>query len=71
MPHVVEHEKSGKWVLYTRDITLKNGQTHPMYYFVKEGNKPKSGEKCDLPDGFEVGFTKLGWPHLKRIKKDA
>jgi hypothetical protein len=53
------------WKLYTRDITLKNGDTHTLYFFSK--SIPKSGTPCDLPADKKVVINrKCGFPCLMR-----
>ena len=56
--------------LYKKEIELKGskGKLYPMYFFSKR--IPKSGEQCDLPEGYEVGVNqKTKLPYLKKIKK--
>lgn len=59
-------EKS-TYILHKREVELKGGRKQTIYFFVKEGNTPKSGEPSDKPDQYEVGInprTKL--PYLKK-----
>ena len=53
------------WTLYTRDVQLKGGRTQTIYFFSKR--TPKSGNPCELPDGYTVGVNKrTGLPYLKK-----
>ena len=53
------------WHLYTREVTLKGGRKQPIYFFSKR--TPKSGNKCDKPDGYTVGENpRTGLPYLKK-----
>ena len=53
------------WQLYTRIVVLKGGRKQPIYFFSKRS--PKSGEKCDKPEAYEVGVNKrTGLPYLKK-----
>jgi len=61
------YEQDG-FTLFVKYIKLNNGKEYPMYFFSKK--LPKSGEPCDLPDGYEVGKNeKSGFMYLKKIKK--
>ncbi len=53
------------YTLYKRDVDLKNGGTQTIYFFSKK--TPKSGNKCDMPDGYEVGVNDTtGLPYLRK-----
>jgi len=56
--------------LYYRDVVLKGGGTvQRIYFFVKEGKKPKSGiilsDKI-IPKGYTIA---IGWNGLPFLKK--
>jgi len=59
------------YTLYRREVELKSGKIQTIYFFSKR--KPRSGEPCALPDGFEVKVNKRsGMPYLRSIgKKEA
>jgi len=61
--------KYGNYTLYTRKIKLKNvNQERDMYFF--SPHKPKSGNPCAKPDGYELGVnSKTGLPYLRKIGK--
>lgn len=53
------------WTLYTRNVKLKGGRNQTIYFFSKKS--PKSGNPCDLPNGYCVGVNKrTGLPYLKK-----
>lgn len=55
------------WALYTKKVNLKGNTKSQIYFFAKK--IPKSGEPCELPDGWEVKESKnkgSGMPYLKR-----
>lgn len=53
------------WTLYKRDVKLRSGKIQTIYFFSKR--TPKSGEPCDLPNGYTVGVNKrTGLPYLKK-----
>lgn len=53
------------YTLYSRNVTLKNGGTRPIYFFAK--SKPVSGNAIAKPTGFHVGVNeRTGLPFLKR-----
>jgi len=54
------------YILHGRKVTLKGGGIQTIYFFAK--NKPKSGEPCDMPDGYEIGGenSRTGLPYLKK-----
>jgi len=59
-----------KYDLYCREVVLKNtGKVQKIYYFVKEGKKPKSGTLLSdkvVPEGFIVSYGYNGLPFLKK-----
>lgn len=60
------YEKDG-YILHTRAVELKGGREQQIYFFCKEGKKPKSGKPCDLPNGYTTGVNKrTGLPYLKK-----
>jgi hypothetical protein len=53
------------WTLYVRDVKLKNGNVHTIYFFSKK--IPKSGTACDLPANKKVVIDrKFGFPRVIR-----
>lgn len=74
--------KKGRWLkmaefpdeydLYMREVVLKNtGNIQKIFFFVKEGKKPKSGILLSdriVPAGYEVIFGWNGLPFLKKRK---
>lgn len=57
--------KHNGYTLYERDVDLKNGGTQTIYFFSKKS--PKSGNKTDLPEGYEVGVNdQTGLPYLRK-----
>ena len=55
----------GEYTLYSREVTLRGGSTHTIYFFSKR--TPKSGTPSDKPDKYEVGVNKrTGLPYLKK-----
>lgn len=68
MKHKMAYTHDG-YTLFVKHITLKNkpDTTYPMYFFSKK--LPKSGEPCDLPEGYTVGKNeKTGFLYLKKRK---
>ena len=58
--------KQDGYVLHKREVELKGGRQQVIYFFCKEGNTPKSGVPCDMPDKKVVGVNKrTGLPYLK------
>ena len=56
------------WTLYTRYVNLKGGRNQRIYFFAK--NEPKSGEPCDIPQGWGIKQSKnsgSGMPYLRKI----
>ncbi len=52
------------WILYEKNVPLKDGRTRTIHFFTKR--MPKSGVPCDLPDGYTVGVSeRTGLPYLK------
>jgi hypothetical protein len=62
-----EHQtKAATWVLYYKDVKLRQGLKRRFYYFTKKGNKPASGTPSDLPEGKKVDTNKrTGMPYLR------
>jgi hypothetical protein len=59
--------KHGEYMLYVKHIELRGNKDkkYPMYFFSKK--IPKSGEQCDLPQGYIVKVNeRTGLPFLKR-----
>ncbi len=55
----------GDYTLYSMEVTLKGGSTHPIYFFAKR--IPKNGSPSEKPDNYEVGVNKrTGLPYLKK-----
>jgi hypothetical protein len=55
----------GNWMLYERNIKMKNGDVYTVYFFSK--SIPKFGTPCDLPPDKKVVIDrKFGYPHLMR-----
>jgi hypothetical protein len=55
----------GDYTLHKRLVNLKNGGTQTIYFFAK--SEPKSGEPCELPNGYKVGInSQTGLPYLKK-----
>jgi len=40
------------YTLYKREVLLRGGRPQTIYYFAK--STPKSGEPCDLPEGYKI-----------------
>ena len=59
----------GPYILYTRQVYLKNADKNIDIYFFSS-RKPKSGTPCELPDGYEVNVNpKTKMPYLQKIGK--
>lgn len=57
--------KHGEYTLYSREVTLRGGSKHNIYFFAK--GTPKSGKPSEKPDNYEVGVNKrTGLPYLKK-----
>lgn len=56
----------GDYALYGRDVVLKNNNgTQRIYFFAKA--EPKSGEPCNMPNGYKVEVSpRTGMPLLKK-----
>jgi len=53
------------YTLYTREVNLRGGRPQRIYYFSK--GTPKSGEPCDLPDGYKICENpKTGFAYIKK-----
>lgn len=56
--------------LYYREVVLKHsGRVQKIYFFVKEGNTPKSGTLLSdkvIPEGWKLAYGWNGLPFLKR-----
>ncbi len=64
MDETMAYQMDG-YTLHKREVTLKGGRTQTIYFFAKK--EPKSGEPCDMPDGYVVGKNpKTGLPYLKK-----
>lgn len=60
--------KHGEYVLYSREVKLKNGGFRTIYFFSK--HTPKSGKPSPMPEGYEVGVNnKTGLPFLRKAGK--
>jgi hypothetical protein len=56
------------YTLYKRDVEINGGKIQTIYFFSKR--KPKSGEPCGMPEGFEIAINKRsGMPYLRGVKK--
>ena len=53
---IVEPFTYGPYTLYTRKVKLENADRIIDIYFFSI-HKPKSGEPCSMPDGYEVGVN--------------
>ncbi len=56
------------WTLYTREMKLRGDRNQRIYFFAK--SNPKSGEPCNIPEGWKVIESKStgsGMPYLKKI----
>jgi hypothetical protein len=59
----------GKYILYTKIVTLKSGLQLPIYFFSRK--QPKSGHPIDLPEGYTVEENKKShMPYLKKTKNE-
>ena len=57
--------KYGKYVLYTKLVTLRSGLQLPIYFF--SSKTPKSGHPTSLPEGYTVKENeKSHMPYLKK-----
>jgi len=56
------------YTLYKKEVELRSGKIQTIYFFSKR--KPRSGDLCPLPDGYEVKVNKRsGMPYLKLIEE--
>ena len=55
--------------LYAHKVTLRGGREQTLYFF--SAGKPKNGEPCELPAGYEPAKTAKGLPVLRRVAKGA
>jgi hypothetical protein len=65
MAYTYENSKKNKYILHSRQTTLKNGAKQTIYFFAKEA---KEGALDAVPDGYEVSESKNGLPVLKKKK---
>ena len=60
----------GKYVLYTKLVTLRSGLQLPIYFFSQK--TPKSGRPTDLPEGYTVKENqKSHMPYLKKKEHET
>jgi len=53
------------YTLYKKDVLLRGNRPQTIYYFAK--GTPKSGEPCDLPDGWKIcENSKTGFAYIKK-----
>jgi hypothetical protein len=57
------NSKGNKYILHSRQTTLKNGTKQTIYFFAKE---EKEGALDKLPEGYQVSESKNGLPVLKK-----
>lgn len=56
-------------VLHSVLLRAFNGRVRRSYFFVREGKRPKRGEPCDLPIGYEVTRRQAnGHPFVRRAR---
>lgn len=63
MAYTYTNSKSNKYVLHSRETTLKNGRKQTIYFFAKE---EKDGALDAVPDGYQVAESRNGLPVLKK-----
>lgn len=63
MAYTYTNSKGNKYVLHSRETTLKNGRQQTIYFFAKE---EKDGALNDVPAGYEVAESRNGLPVLKK-----
>jgi hypothetical protein len=63
MAFTFENSKGKKYILHSRQTTLKNGAKQTIYFFAKEA---KDGALDAVPAGYEVSESKNGLPVLKK-----
>lgn len=56
----------GKYILYTKIVTLRSGLQLPIYFF--SSKTPKSGHPTSLPEGYTVKENKKS--HMPYLKKN-
>lgn len=60
----------GKYMLYTKLVTLRSGLNLPIYFF--SWKTPKSGYPTSLPDGYTVKENKNShMPYLKKVRSET
>lgn len=57
------NSKGNKYILHSRQTTLKNGAKQTIYFFAKEA---KEGALDAVPPGYVVSESKNGLPVLKK-----
>jgi hypothetical protein len=57
------NSKGNKYILHSRQTTLKNGTKQTIYFFAKE---QKEGALDAVPAGYMVAESKNGLPVLKK-----
>lgn len=63
MAFTYTNSKGNKYILHSRQTTLKNGTKQTIYFFAKE---EKEGALNDVPQGYVVSESKNGLPVLKK-----
>lgn len=63
MAFTYTNSKGNKYILHSRQTTLKNGTKQTIYFFAKE---EKDGALNDVPQGYVVSESKNGLPVLKK-----
>jgi hypothetical protein len=63
MAFTYTNSKGNKYILHSRQTTLKNGTKQTIYFFAKE---EKEGALNDVPNGYVVSESKNGLPVLKK-----
>lgn len=63
MAYTYTNSKGNKYVLHSRETTLKNGRQQTIYFFAKE---EKDGALNDVPAGYQVAESRNGLPVLKK-----
>jgi len=63
MAFTYTNSKGNKYILHSRQTTLKNGTKQTIYFFAKE---EKEGALDDVPQGYVVSESKNGLPVLKK-----
>lgn len=65
MAYTYTNSKGNKYVLHSRETTLKNGRKQTIYFFAKE---EKAGALSEVPAGYDVAESKNGLPVLAKKK---